>query len=98
MKTLLLPIIILLSLSLNAQTTLSGKPIKFVAVNGVDITVAPLDKDLKDPLYGWIQSGVTIYPVYQGKEGGLYMSRVSKSGNKYKSYIPLERRDKITKE
>lgn len=98
MKNLLLLLILLLSLTVKAQTTLSGKPIKFTPLNGVDITMAPVDKDIKDPLYGWIQSGITIYPVYQGKEGGLYMARISKSGNKYKSYIPAERRDKITKE
>jgi hypothetical protein len=61
-------------------------------------TKLEINKNSKDPHYGWYQVGEILYPVYQGSKGGLYIIRVSKkSGEEYRQYIAEEKKSKVTK-
>lgn len=49
--------------------------------------------------YGYYKIQDTKYQVYRGSKGGLYILRTSsKTGEKYKYYIPKEKQHLITKE
>lgn len=71
----------------NAQTTVtaySGKQIPVKAVAGADVTIHPIDENLRHSLYGYIQLGITMYPVYCSSknvecniEGTLFVMRMA---------------------
>ena len=69
-------------------TTPTGKTIPVTLTAGVDITLAPIDKAIKSPFIGWVQVKYTVYPVYQGSRGGLFVMRIPQKPNAEGLYTP----------
>lgn len=77
------------------MTTYSGKTIPVTAIAGTDVTMKPVNTAYT--LYGWLQIKATVYPVYQGARGGLFVLRTTTDGREYKYYV-TDQEAKITKE
>jgi hypothetical protein len=53
----------------------------------IDVSTIPA---YNDSITGRIYtSNGTVYPVYKGKRGGIYIWKTSKKGNKYKKYLKV---------
>lgn len=103
MKYLFLVLFLMCAIVADSQTvrTPTGKTIPVSITAGADVTIAPIAAGVK--VFGWLQVKDTLYPVYQGSRGGLYINRIPTRPNVDGEYIPYkdyvtDQAEKIVKE
>lgn len=94
-------LIMLFASTMNAQTSVtswSGKTIPVKAIAGADVTIAPVEQFLSQQHVGWLQIGITVWPVYQGPRGGLFTYRPNTVGEKTRYSVTAAQRARVVME